>query len=306
MFSSPLSPLSAPVRLVPFREEPDRGGWIQKPPPSKSFFPASQRENFKHVNFVPGLVFLQNKDYIKQRLLCTDLANRAARPGGGGRKVENGDLMPETGNNRKKNLPYKTDSSLLRHVQDGDQTAWNDFYRKYSAMICSIGKKKHLSAEDCEDLKINVMTVFWKKMDEFIYDRNRGKFRNYLGKISEYCALRILSNQRRYTALDAEPELEYPAEIDETIMQEYRDFLVEKALAVLREELDTEIYQVFYMSFVQKLPVKEIAAVTRRSANNIYVIRSRCLKKLAAVINEERQLESGFLSIHSHKNKSEN
>ena len=213
--------------------------------------------------------------------------------------------MPETGNNRKKNLPYKTDSSLLRHVQDGDQTAWNDFYRKYSAMICSIGKKKHLSAEDCEDLKINVMTVFWKKMDEFIYDRNRGKFRNYLGKISEYCALQILSNQRRYTALDAEPELEYPAEIDETIMQEYRDFLVEKALAVLREELDTEIYQVFYMSFVQRRPVEDICRITRKTANSVYVIRSRCLKKLRRIISSYRELEENELRRRSNKNASE-
>ena len=88
-------------------------------------------------------------------------------------------------------------------------------------------------------------------------------------------------------------------------MEEWHDFILNKALEVLRNQLDTEIYQVFYMTFIQGASVEEIAAVTRKKPNNIYVIRSRCLAKMQKLIREFRQLDEEMLSRHSHKNKLE-
>jgi DNA-directed RNA polymerase specialized sigma24 family protein len=109
------------------------------------------------------------------------------------------------------------------------------------------------------------MTIFWKKMDRFVYDRNQGRFRSYLGKIASFCALLLNSRkqkqQRRFKALDDVEN--YPDEIDETFMDEWRDYLLSKALEDLKEKVDTETFQVFYMSFVQKYSVREISAVTR-------------------------------------------
>ena len=59
------------------------------------------------------------------------------------------------------------------------------------------------------------------------------------------------------------------------------------------------------MSFVQKCPVAEIASVTRKSPNNIYVIRSRCMTKLKKIISQYRQLDEAELLDHSSKKASE-
>ena len=203
--------------------------------------------------------------------------------------------------NRGETVSYTTNSSLLRHVQQGNEDAWNRFYQKYIGMIHSIGKKRRLTPEERDELTIDVMTIFWRKMDQFIYDRNRGKFRSYLGKIADYCAMQIFSKKEDDPEIISDPEMDYPNDVDDALMEDWQNYLLDKALEALRENVDTEVYQVFYMSFIQKCPVSEIAAITRKTPNNIYVIRSRCLSKLTALIKEFRQLDDQMLSSHSHK-----
>lgn len=206
---------------------------------------------------------------------------------------------------RGETISYTTNSSLLRHVQQGEEQAWDKFYAKYAGMIHSIGKKRRLSPEECDDLMNEVMTIFWRKMDAFIYDRNKGKFRSYLARIAHYCAMQIFSKRDKDLEVLSDPAMDYPDEVDDELMNEWQNYLLDKALEALRESVDTEIYQVFYMSFIQQCPISEIAAITRKTPNNIYVIRSRCLAKLTDIIKDLRQLDEEMLLSHSHKNNLE-
>ena len=97
---------------------------------------------------------------------------------------------------KKRKVSYTTSSSLLRSVQAGDETAWRIFYHRYVSMIRFVGKKRQLTPAECDDLMVDTMTVFWQKMNDFVYDRERGKFRSYLGRIANYCAIRIFSRMR--------------------------------------------------------------------------------------------------------------
>lgn len=196
---------------------------------------------------------------------------------------------------------YTTDSSLLRNVKEGNETAWQQFYEKYSGMICYIGRKRNLTLEECNDLMSEVMTIFWKKMDLFFYERDRGKFRSYLGRIAEYCAMQLFCRREPQALGPAAEELEYPEDVNAAMMKEWQEQLIKLAMEELKEIVDTETYQVFYMSFVQNCPVKEISFVTRKTANNIYVIRSRCLAKLALLVKKYRYLDEGNPCCHSHR-----
>ena len=56
------------------------------------------------------------------------------------------------------------------------------------------------------------------------------------------------------------------------------------------------------MLVFQQKDIKEISAVTRKSANAIYNIRYRCTKKLKEIIDYYRSIEEAELSaVHSHK-----
>ena len=189
-----------------------------------------------------------------------------------------------------------TDTSFLRKVQAGNEDAWRQFYVRYSEMIRQIGIRRHLSPADCQDLHSEVMTIFWRKMDSFIYDRCRGSFRRYLARLTDSAVDRIFRRTRSCGKAAPEAPPEYPPDVDAVYMDEWRDFLLQKAVDELRDNVDTETYQVFFMSVIQNRPVQDIAAVTRKTPNNIYVIRFRCLKKLRQLILSYRHREDAPLS----------
>lgn len=182
-----------------------------------------------------------------------------------------------------------TRASLLQRVQAGKEEAWFEFYGKYAALIRSVGMKNKLSPAECDDLMVDVMVIFWRKMESFLYDPRKGRFRSYLSRIAFFAAIKRRQKQMLTCGLDELPE--YPDGVDEEVMNEWRDFLFQKALEELQETVDSETFNVFYMSFVQKRPVQDICTITRRTANNVYVIRSRCLKKLRKIISVYRKLE---------------
>ena len=197
---------------------------------------------------------------------------------------------------KSENLSYATRSSFLKQIKSGDEEAWMTFYSKYVGMIHSIGKRHNLSKEECDDLMVEVMLIFWKKLDNFIYDRSKGKFRSFLSRISDLAAIKIYKKNHSKNFTGEIRDLPYPAEVDEKYMQEYQDFILDKALDNLKESVDTETYEVFYMSVFQDRPVTEIALVTRKSPGSIYAIRHRCLKKLKNLINTYRQYEENNLA----------
>lgn len=202
---------------------------------------------------------------------------------------------------RRELTSYTTHSSFLKRIQNKKDEAWLEFYKRYAGMIYRIGRKRGLTDEECDDLLTDVMVIFWKKMDSFIYDRDRGLFRNYLARIAHFAAIKLFAG-RKSEKLCFSDGTEYPPEIDQIYMDEWRDFILNKALEDLQMIVDTETYQVFYMLFVQQRPVAEISSVTRKTANNIYVIRSRCLRKLRMIIENYRKAGEEGDFFNSSKN----
>lgn len=197
---------------------------------------------------------------------------------------------------------YTTHSSFLKRIQSEKDEAWLEFHEKYAGMIYRIGQKRGLTKEECNDLMTDVMVIFWKKVDSFIYDRERGLFRSYLARIAHFAAINLFSGRKEEKMYFSEGT-EYPPEIDQIYMDEWRDYILSKALEDLQMIVDTETYQVFYMLFVQERPVSEIVTVTRKTANNIYVIRSRCISKLKKIIETYRTAgETGGVLSNSSKN----
>lgn len=197
---------------------------------------------------------------------------------------------------------YTTSPTFLQRVKSGNEMAWNEFYRKYAGMIRHIGQQKNLPPEECDDLMIEVMTIFWRKIDNFFYEPERGKFRSYLRKISDFAAMRIMRRKTREESVQDELLSEYPDELESSCMEEWQKFITDKALEELALAVDTESFQVFYMATFQNRSTDEIAAITRKSPNNIYVIRSRCLRKLREIISSIRQCEETELLSRSSKN----
>ena len=180
---------------------------------------------------------------------------------------------------------FTTRSSHLRRLKNGDQEAWNEFYRKYRAMILAIGKKYHLPERESEDLMQEVAAVCHQQLQTFIYEPEHCRFRSFLFKVAENLSRNLL--RKCNPAPSAELKTIQPDTIpglDEEIMREYQNFMLERSLLILKGSVDSETYLVFEMLIVENRPVPEVAAITGKTPNTIYSIKHRCLKKLQKII----------------------
>lgn len=180
---------------------------------------------------------------------------------------------------------FTTRSSHLRRLKNGEQEAWNEFYRKYRAMILAIGKKYHLPERESEDLMQEVAAVCHQQLQTFIYEPEHCRFRSFLFKVAENLSRNL---RRKCTpAPSAELKKIQPDTVpglDEEIMREYQNFMLERSLLILKGSVDSETYLVFEMLIVENRPIPDVAAITGKTANALYGIKHRCLKKLQKII----------------------
>jgi len=75
--------------------------------------------------------------------------------------------------------------TLLQRLQTGkDQSAWLEFETTYRAFIFSLILRMGIPQEDAEDISQTVLTKVWQKIEDFEYNRNRGKFHNWLAAMT--------------------------------------------------------------------------------------------------------------------------
>lgn len=188
---------------------------------------------------------------------------------------------------------YTTQESHLKRLGLAKEEAWLEFYKKYRTMIFGIGAAKNLSANECEDLLQEVAIICCRKLQDFVYDPSKCRFRSFLFKVAENTAFNIIrrSNKKNLVPLNND----YPAipELDLKFMQEYEQFLLERSFLILKNSISSESYLAFDMLFRQNIPVKEVVAQTGISAAALYTMKHRCLKKLRAIISE-MSLELGI------------
>ena len=75
--------------------------------------------------------------------------------------------------------------TLLQRLRSGqDQSAWLEFENTYRAFIFSLILRMGISSEDAEDISQTILTKVWQKIEDFEYNKNRGKFHNWLAAMT--------------------------------------------------------------------------------------------------------------------------
>ena len=188
---------------------------------------------------------------------------------------------------------FTTRSSHLRRLKNGEDEAWREFYRKYRAMILAIGKKLHLPEKDSEDLMQEVAAVCHRRLQTFIYERDRCRFRSFLFQVTANLSRNLRRKNRTAVPAKFVPDETAAPGLDEEFLREYEQFILDRSFLVLKESVDSETYLAFEMLFIEDRPVPEVAAVTGKTANALYSIKYRCIKTLQKIITElQNELET--------------
>ncbi len=195
-----------------------------------------------------------------------------------------------------------TQATLLENLRDGsDPSAWDEFFARYWPLIYGSARRRGCSEHTAEEVVQEVMLKVFRHRDVFRYDPQRGRFRDWLGKLvrSQLAEHRRRPSERvRARGGDSDPGVEEleadAAQADAAWETAFENALAAVLLDVVRRETDPRTYLAFELSALQGLAGGEVARITGLTRNAVYKARKRVLERLTQLggpYRDEGQLQ---------------
>jgi RNA polymerase sigma-70 factor, ECF subfamily len=174
-------------------------------------------------------------------------------------------------------------SLLDRLKHSGADDAWSRFVELYTPLILVWAKKLGVPPTDVNDFVQDIFTTLVREMPRFRYQTG-GRFRGWLWTL-------VLNKRRegvrRASARpvlvqddgisDVEKEGSDIVPLDEA---EYRQYVVERALQLMKSEFETTTWQACWETTVNGRTPMEVAEELGISVNSVHIARSRVLRRL--------------------------
>ncbi|MFO0838411.1 MAG: sigma-70 family RNA polymerase sigma factor [Phycisphaerae bacterium] len=185
-----------------------------------------------------------------------------------------------------------THVTLLARLAGGaDSVVWGEFLDRYGELIRGFARRQGLQASDCDDVLQEVLLALTRAIPGFEYDPAKGKFRSYLKTI----ALRAIYKKRgeRHGNIDVSriDEVSRAAANDEAVEQswegEWQQHHVRRAMRAIDAEFGAADRRAFQRYAVEGAEVGAVAAELGLSADQIYQAKSRIVRRLGELIEQQ-------------------
>ena len=188
--------------------------------------------------------------------------------------------------------------TLLERLRTGkDQTAWLEFESTYRAFIFSLILRMGIPNADAEDISQTVLTKVWQKIEDFEYNRNRGKFHNWLAAMTRNTVKDFFRTKKNFiTGRDAVEYQEKYDSIEQQILPDIEKLAREEwilhitnlAWDNIKNDLHDNKRNVFkYIS--QEIPNSEIAQKLGISETSVRVYKAEVFEKMRTEITRLNQ-----------------
>ncbi|TWT43704.1 RNA polymerase factor sigma-70 [Phycisphaerae bacterium RAS1] len=185
-----------------------------------------------------------------------------------------------------------THVSLLARLSDGDDaTAWSDFLDRYGELIRSFAQRRGLQAADCDDVAQDVLLALTKAMRSFEYRAEKGRFRAYLKAATLRLVNRKFWQKTGVRPLEQVEDAGADPAVESLWEEEWRAHHVRQAMRTLEVEFGRTELRAFQWYGVEGRGAQETAAALSLSLNQVYQAKSRVMKRLAELIEEQTQDE---------------
>ena len=186
-------------------------------------------------------------------------------------------------------MAYTTKKTLLEAIRSGDEVSWQEFYETYRPLIVVRGRDYKLNVAEIDELVQSVMLRFFDRSKTFVYDRSRGKFRNYLGVMIYHCALNIIRARHKNEVDCDENALEIPDGDDSCWHREWEQHILILAMKQLQLQLEEVTFQAFELYAVKGEAPEKVARFLKISVNMVYVAKSRAIRRLRQIVKQLRE-----------------
>jgi RNA polymerase sigma-70 factor (ECF subfamily) len=193
--------------------------------------------------------------------------------------------------------------SLLSRLKDWeDDESWREFFGIYRKLLFSFAFKAGLSEQESEEVVQETIISVAKTIKEFQYDPERCSFKSWLRHLAQKRIADAFRRRSRQPLLQepsradsirtpAIERLANPSEanLDELWEEEWRQELLEAAIARVKSSVSSEQYQVFDFYVLKKMPVKKVTEALGTSTAQVYLIKHRISRLIKKEVNRLEQ-----------------
>lgn len=172
---------------------------------------------------------------------------------------------------------------LLRN-NEPQQPAWREFFECYAPPVYRVARLRGLSATDADDVVQQTMLAVSQHIAAFRYDRQRGRFRQWIRRIAENKITDLRRKPHTTAELSEQPDGQLSlAEIWE------REWRMQDMLFCFDEvaaDLSLRRVEAFRLYVLEGLPAAEVAARLKMTVGHVYVTRAQVLQRIRARLKQ--------------------
>jgi RNA polymerase sigma factor (sigma-70 family) len=183
-------------------------------------------------------------------------------------------------------MALTTRSSLLKRVRGDGPEAWREFCALYKPFLERVAERVGLRGQDIDEVVQAVLVDLYQGRERFVYDRSRGRFRDYLKKAVVTRLSKLLREVRRAGTPTGQMPERWADELEQHWEEEYRRHVLREALAAVRSQVEPKTYQAFDLYALQGVDAREVARFLGVSVSAVYTYKNRVLEKIRPLVQE--------------------
>jgi RNA polymerase sigma-70 factor, ECF subfamily len=196
-------------------------------------------------------------------------------------------------------LPVETRATLLLRIRDPqNKEAWREFIDLYHPLISAVASKFGLQSADAEELSQNVLMTVMQKQEQYRPNGQTGSFRRWLATVARNAAISQLRSRNRLPVIGGTDAMlriheQVPAPADDMqteYLQEEQKQLFAWASEQVQSRSDPTTWSAFWLTTITQLSVEETAKQLNMTTGQVYVARSRILKRLRETVQQYTDL----------------
>ena len=203
-------------------------------------------------------------------------------------------------------LTQSTHATLLKRLSAGENpTAWREFCDRYGELIRGFAKRQGLQPSDCDDVVQETLLALIKSMPKFQYEPGKGKFRSYLKTIVLHVIFQRSRQKRGQVSLGeieaaigswsdgdfADGQVAADPETEAQWEAEWRQYHLRRAMQTIEAEFNEKDRAAFDAYAVAGQGVRETAESLELTVDQVYQAKSRILKRLGQLVEQQVQEE---------------
>jgi RNA polymerase sigma factor (sigma-70 family) len=178
---------------------------------------------------------------------------------------------------------------LARLKLPGDAEAWQAFVDLYMPLVYRYCRGRGLQDADAADVTQQVLSNVHRAIEDFEYDPQRGRFRDWLGTIAFRELIRHQAKDQRLGKGQGEGQGDCVAArvngpVDSAWLEEFNAHIFAVALDRVRLEVDEPSWQAFDWTWLGDIKPQEAAQRLGRSLAWVYKARFRVVNRLRSEI----------------------